>query len=99
MNGEATTQYFNSERDTCQGDPVYLFILTKHPEIKDIEIFEHFFLYATYADAIAYLVEQAIAYLAELFNTFSVFFFRIETKSNKCKVAVIGALKGVQSVT
>ena len=36
MNDEATTQYFNSERDTCQGDPVYLFILTKHPEIKDI---------------------------------------------------------------
>ena len=75
MNGEATTQYFNSERDTFQGDPVYLFILTKHPEIKGIEIFEHCFLYTAYADAIAYLVEQAIVYLTELFNTFSVFFF------------------------
>ena len=85
MNGETTTQYFNSERDTCQGDPVYLFILTKHPEIKDIEIFEHFFLYTAYADAIAYLVEQAIAYLAELFNTFSVFFLGLKPNLTNAK--------------
>ena len=45
INGGTTTQYFNLERDTCQGDPVseYLFILvleilflfiTKHLEKK-----------------------------------------------------------------
>ena len=61
INGGTTTQYFNLERGARQGDQVsaYLFILVleilflfikDHPEIKDIEIFEHYFLYTEYAD-------------------------------------------------
>ena len=48
INGGTTTQYFNLEKGTHQGDPIstYLFILMleilflikKHPEIKGIEI-------------------------------------------------------------
>ena len=69
VNGGTTTQYFNLERGTGQGDPVsaYLFILVleilflcikKHPEIKGIEIFEHCFLYTAYADDTTFFSER-----------------------------------------
>ena len=86
INGGTTTQYFNLERDACQGDPVsvYLFILVleillfikKHPEIKVIEIFEHCFLYTAYAHDTTFFLKDAesIENVVEIFNTFSLFF-------------------------
>ena len=101
-------QYFNLERRACQGDPVsgYLFILVleilflfikKHPEIKSIEIFEHCFLYTAYANDTTFLLKDAqpIENLVEVFNTFSLFSI-LKPNLTKCKIAGIGALKGVQ---
>ena len=88
INGGITTQYFNSERGSPQGDPVtaYLFILVleilflfikKQPEVKGIEIFEHCFLYIAYADDMTFFLKDAQSFenLVEVFNTFP-FFFR-----------------------
>ena len=69
IDGGTTTQYFNLERGSRQGDPVsaYHFILVlkilflfikKHPEIKSTEIFEHCFLYTAYADDTAFFSER-----------------------------------------
>ena len=60
INDGKTTQYFNLQRGYRQGDPIsaYLVIqalenlfvlIKKNPEIKDVEIFEHCFLYTAYA--------------------------------------------------
>ena len=94
-NGGTTTQYFNVERGAPQSDPIfaYLFILIiailfllikKHPKIKGIEIFEDCFLYTVYTDDTMLFLNdsQSIAYLVELFITFSIF-LRNKTKSNK----------------
>ena len=69
INGGTTTKYFNLGRCARQGDPVsaYLFILVleilvlfikKHLEMKVIEIFEHCFLYTTYADDTMFFSER-----------------------------------------
>ena len=74
---------------------LFLFI-KKHPEIKGIEIFEHCFLYTAYADDTFFLKDaQSIQNLVEIFNTFSLF-SGLKPKLTKCKIAGIGALKGVQ---
>ena len=74
---------------------LFIFI-KKHPEIKGIEIFEHCFLYTAYADDTFFLKDaQSIQNLVEIFNTFSLF-SGLKPKLTKCKIAGIGALKGVQ---
>ena len=104
INGGTTTQYFKLERGTRQGDPVsaYLFIVVleilflftkKHPEIKGIEIFEHYFLYTAYADDTTFFLKDAksIENLVEIFNTFSLF-SGLKPNLIKCEIAGIGAL-------
>ena len=108
INGGTTTQYFSLERGAHQGDPVlaYLFILMweilfifikNYPEIKDIEIFEHCFLYNVYADDTMFFLKdaQSIENLVEIFNTFSLF-SGLSPNLTKCEIAGIRSLKGVQ---
>ena len=75
---------------------LFIFI-KKHPEIKGIEIFEYCFLYTAYADDTTFFLKdaQSIQNLVEIFNTFSLF-SGLKPKLTKCKIAGIGALKGVQ---
>ena len=51
-----------------------LILIKKHPKIKGIEIFEHYFLYTAYTDDTTFFLKdsQSIAYLFDLFNTSSV---------------------------
>lgn len=76
------SQYYNSEREVaCRGNLIsgyhfmltleILFLLTKeHPKI-----IKYCFLYSAYADDTKDFLEdsQSIAYLVEIFNTFSPF--------------------------
>ena len=86
INVGTTTQYVSLEIGARQGDPVlaYLFILMlgilfpfikMHPEIKGIEIFEHYFLCTTYADDTTFFLKEAqsIENMMEIFNTFYLF--------------------------
>ena len=71
-----------------------LFLFTKkHPEIKGIEIFEHYFLYTAYADDTTFFLKDAksIENLVEIFNTFSLF-SGLKPNLIKCEIAGIGAL-------
>ena len=76
-----------------------LILIKKHPKIKGIEIFEHYFLYTAYRDDTTFFLKdsQSIAYLFDLFNIFCFFFFsRLKPNLTKCKIAGIVGLKGVQ---
>ena len=91
INGKTSTQYCNLERGAHKGDPIfaYLFILTlealfvlikKHPEIKDIEIFEHCFLDNDPADDTTIFSERFTIHCT---IQYFFLFYRIETKSIK----------------
>ena len=78
ING-GTTQYFNVKRGARQGDLVsahflklgleILFLIKKRLEIKGIEIFEHCFSYATYADDTFFMKDgQSVENLVEIFQ-------------------------------
>ena len=69
---------------------VFLFI-KKHPEIKGIEIFEQLFLYTASAYNTTFLLKdlQSIAYLDEIFSTYSIFLFS-GSKSNLTKYETTG---------
>ena len=110
INGGLTSQYFNLQRGARQGHHVsaYIFILVleilflfirKHPEVKDIEIFEHCFVYTGYTDNNTFFLKdtQSIENLVEVSNTFSLF-SGLKTNLRKCKISGIRALKGVQVV-
>ena len=84
----------------------YLFILVleilflfikKHTEIKDIEVFEHCFLYTAYVEDTAFFLKdaQSIENLVEISNTLSLS-SRLKPNLTKCEIAGIVALKGVQ---
>ena len=104
INGGTSTQYFNLERGTHQGEPVvgYLLIMVlfvfikEHPEIKGIEIFEHCFLYTAYADNLMFFLKyaQSIENPVEIFNTS--LFSGMKPNLTKSEIAGIRALKRVQ---
>ena len=64
--------------------------IKNHLEIKGIEIFEHCFLYTAYTNDATFFQKdsQSIAYLVELFNTFSVF-SGLKPNLTKCEIAGI----------
>ena len=108
INGGTTTQYFNLERDTRQGDPIsaYLFILTLEiyffllKSIPKLKVKKYlctvFFIMLIQMYAICFFLQdsQSNAYLVEIFNTFSLF-SGLKPNLIKCEIAGIGALKGI----
>ena len=70
----------------------FYFFIKKHPEIIDVEILEHYFLYTAYVDYTFFLKDaQSIENLAEISKTF--LFLRLKPNLTKCKIAGIRALK------
>ena len=105
INGGVTTQYFNLERGTRQGDPIsaYLFILVleiffkivkENPEVKGLKIFHHKFLYSAYADDTTFFLKDQ-ASVVDVINSLNSFSKYSGLKPNTCEIAGIGVLNGV----
>ena len=84
INGKITTKYFKLERGTGQGDPIsaYLFILVlevvfavikSNQNIDKLRIFEHDFLYISYADDTTFFVKNqtSVIEILKVFDNFS----------------------------
>ena len=72
INGGFTTQYFNLEKEACQGDPIstYLFILAleflfelikNNVDIRGITIFNHAFLYNAFTDDSTFFLNDLLS--------------------------------------
>ena len=107
INGGFTTQYFNLEKGARQGDPisVYLFILAlevlfelikNNDDIRGITIFNHTFLYTSFADDSTFFVNDLLS-VKNLVDTFKVFslFSGLNANFSKCEITGLGSLKGV----
>ena len=95
-------------RGTCQGDPtsaflfilaleiLFLFIKAK-PEISGLTIFDHCYLYSTYADDTTFFLKDTIS-IKNMVDTFHLFleFSGLKPNLSKREITGIGVLKGVQ---
>ena len=103
INGGTTTKYFKLNRGGRQGDPIsaYLFILAleilfllikENSRIKGLTIFDHCYLYSTYADDKTFFLKD-INSIKEMVNSFHIFSrfsgFR-PNLSKRVKVTVCG---------
>ena len=108
VNGGTATNYFKLEKGTRQGDPIsaYVFILVleivflftkESKKKKGLNIFDKTFLYTAYADdSTVFLKDTKSAIeLMNIFDTFSKF-SGLKPNKNKCEIAGMWALKGVQ---
>ena len=108
LNGGLTTQYFKLERGARQGDPIsaylfiialkVLFILIKNKDnIKGIDLYDHSFLFTAYADDSTFFLKDIVS-VRVLIDTFKLFscFSGLKPNINKCEIAGLGILKGVQ---
>ena len=107
INMGITTHYFKLKKETCQGHPisVYLFILVLeaafcvielNKNIKDLNNFNHKFLYTASADDATFFLKDKIS----VFETLNIShkFSLVSGQSHntkKCEIAGIGTLKGV----
>ena len=87
INGGSTTSFFKLEKGAGQGDPIsaYLFIIAleiifamikSNPNIKDLNIFNHNYLYTAYADDTTFFLSDQKS-IRELLETFKLFWFKI----------------------
>ena len=106
--GGTTTNYFELEKGTRQGDPIsaYLFILVleivfvftkESKKISSLNIFNKTFLYTAYADDSTFFLKdtKTVKELMNIFDTFSKF-SGLKPNKSKCEITGISALKGVQ---
>ena len=107
INRETTTHYSKSKKGTRQCDLIsaYLFILVfeavfcvikLNKNIKDLNIFNHEFLYTAYADGTTCFLKDKISVFetSYIFHKFSLV-SGLNPNTIKCEVASIGTLKGV----
>ena len=108
INGEITTNYFEWNSGTRQGDPIsaYLFILLlpvvfvmikSNQNIGKLRIFEHDLLYTAYTNTTFAVKQQTSVIWILVFDNFSKISGREPNKS-KCEIAGIGALKEITVV-
>ena len=72
-----------------------ILLVTTHPGIKGIKLFEHCFLYSAYAEGIIFLLKDALS-IENLCQTFSLF-SGLKTDLTKQEIVGLGVLlKGVQ---
>ena len=108
INGGTTTHYFNLERGARQGDPIaaYLFIIAleilfimikTNNVIKPLTLCASTFLYTAYADDATFFLkdETSVKALIDTMDLFSEY-SDLKRNSDKCEIAGIGILKGVQ---
>ena len=108
INDRATTKYFKLNRGAREGDPIsgyllilgleILFLLIKeNPRIKGLNIFDHCFLYSTYADYTIFFLKDVNS-IKEMINSFHIFsrFSGLRQSLSKCEIAGIGVLKRVK---
>ena len=95
VNGCNTTQYFHFESEARQGDSVlsYIFIIAlqvlsvlfrNNKDIKGLNMFDHPFLYTTYADDATLFLENKES-IEEFVKTFTLFSFFSDLKPNISK--------------
>ena len=117
INGGFTIQYFNLEKGADQGDPIsaYLFILAlevlfelikNNDGIRGITIFNHTFLYTTFADDSTFFFNDLLSVknLVDTFKVFSLFSglnanFSIGLDSLKGVLEAACGLKSVNLIT
>ena len=105
INGVSTTSCFKLEKGARQGDPIsaYLFIIAleiifamikSNPNIKDLNIFNHNYLYTAYANGTTFFLndQKSVRELIETFKLFSKF-SGLKPNILKCQNAGIGSLK------
>ena len=108
INGGFSSQYFTLEKGARQGDPIsaYLFIIAlevlfalikSKDDINGIGLYEHMFLFTAYADDSTFFLKDIVS-VKVLIDTFKVFscFSGLKPNINKCEIAGLGVLKGVQ---
>ena len=107
INGGFTTPYFKLKKGAREGDSIlaYLFILASevffeliknNTNIRGITIFNHAFLYTTFAEDSIFFLNELLS-VKNLIDTFKVFslFLGLKANSSKCEIAGLGSLKGV----
>ena len=107
INREITIHYFQLKKGTCQSNLIstYLFILIleavicvikSNKNIKGLNIFNHKFLYAAYADDTTFFLKDKIS-VFETLNIFCKFSLvsGLSLNTRKCEMASIGTLKRV----
>ena len=107
INGGTTTNYFQLERGARQGDPIaaylfiialeMMFIMVKEDEsINPIELCNSKFLYSAYADDVTFFLKDrnSVIALLQVIKKFSKY-SDLKPNYDKCELAGIGALKGV----
>ena len=107
INAGLTTPCFNLQKSARQGDPVlaYLFIIAlevlfdlvkNNADIRGKTIFNHDFLYTTFADDLTFFFNDLLS-VKNLIDTFKVYslFSGLKANFSKCKIAALGSLKGI----
>ena len=76
---------------------VLLILIKNKDNIKGIDLYDHSFLFTAYADDLTFFLKDIVSFRV-LIDTFKLFscFSGLKPNVNKCEIAGLGILKGVQ---